>query len=50
MLNKRAGACEGSSFVDSREGLGMGAGGGGRGKALCFSNEGQNQRLPVNTG
>ena len=56
MLNKRAGACEGSSFVDNREGLGMAEGGGGggggrcRGKALCFSNEGQNQRLPVNTG
>ena len=29
MLNKRAGACEGSSLVDSREGPGMGAQGEG---------------------
>ena len=44
MLNKRDGPCEGSSFVDSREGLNTGE------KALCCSNEGQSKRFPVNTG
>lgn len=44
MLNKRDGPCEGSSFVDSREGLNIGE------KALCCSDEGQSKRFPVNIG
>ena len=46
MLDKRAGACEGSSSVKSREGLGVE----GQGEGSVLLNEGQNQRLPVNTG